>query len=222
MNEGLWEHGNYILLRNKSDEAVAREHQISIDKLKEEIAASKAVLMKERNKRIRPGLDDKQLTSWNALMLKAYADAYSTFGEKAWLEKAINTANFILEKTKQPGGGLFHSHKNGKSTVNGLLEDYSFTIEGLVALYQASGQEQWLNKAEELMEYTIAHFYDHTSGMFFFTSNDHESLIARKMEINDNVIPASNSAMAKCLFLLGHLFQQIRLHSQGNRICCTT
>ncbi len=203
--KGLWE-DNYILLRDKSDEVFAKQHHISMEDLQKNISHCKALLLQERSKRVRPGLDDKQLTSWNALMIKAYADAYSAFAESAWLEKAVKAAGFIFEKCTKHDGGFFHSYKNGKATVNGLLEDYCFMIEALIALYQASGQETWLYKAEELMQYTLKHFHDPLSGMFFFTPDDHETLIARKTEINDNVIPASNSCMAKNLFLLGQYF----------------
>src|SRR5207253_3068941 len=102
-----------------------------INKLKKKVLA-------EREKRIKPGLDDKTLTSWNALMLKAYADAYNTFDDQNFLDAALTNANFILSKQKRTDGGLNHNYKNGTSNINGYLEDYSFTIEAFIALYECT------------------------------------------------------------------------------------
>jgi len=207
-SKGLWEHGNYILLRKTGDAEFAEKRGWKTDELKQKVKAVNALLLKERSKRIRPGLDDKQLTSWNALMLKGYADAYRVFGKKEYLEIAIKNADFILKTQRKKDGGLWHSHKAGRSTINGFLEDYSFTIEALVSLYQATFDRKWLDEADRLASYAVAHFHDTETGMFFFNSNDDTKLIARKMELTDNVIPASNSSMAKGLFYLGHYFDK--------------
>lgn len=204
--KGLWEHGNYILLRDDTDEDFAKQKGWSADELKAKVAEVKSQLMAERDKRIRPGLDDKQLTSWNALMLKGYADAYRIFGNEDYLKIALKSAGFILKTQRKEDGGLWHSHKEGRSTINGFLEDYCFTIEALISLYQATFDRKWLDEADALVKYTIEHFHDAESGMFFFNSNSDAQLIARKMELTDNVIPASNSSIAKGLFLLGHYF----------------
>jgi uncharacterized protein YyaL (SSP411 family) len=205
-NNGLWEHGNYILLRNQPDAVIAKQHTITADELHKKITDLKKKVLSVREKRIRPGLDDKTLTSWNALMLKAYADAYNTFGDARYLEAALKNANFILQKQKRSDGGLNHNYKNGKSNINGYLEDYSFTIEAFIALYEASLDEKWLNEAKQLADFTVTHFHDKNSVMFWFTSDLDKALIARKMEVMDNVIPSSNSSMAKALFLLGNYF----------------
>ena len=200
---GLWEHGNYILLRKESKDRIAKKYNVSVSDLESKIENWKGILMKERDKRIRPGLDDKSLTSWNALMLKGYIDAYMTFGDKHHLDIAMKNANFIINTQMNQEGKLFHSYKNGRSTINAYLEDYALTISAFVRLYESTFDEKWLTYLEKLTEYAIAHFYDTKSGMFFFTSDLDPKLIARKMEINDNVIPASNSVMANCLFDLG-------------------
>ncbi len=212
---GFWEHGNYILLRKKSDAEIAKLHGITIEQLQKEIASVKKIMLAARAKRIRPGLDDKQLTSWNALMLKGYVDAYTVFNEQHFLTTALKNAEFILTKLRNHDGGLNHTsppsplqlergvRQDGVRSINGYLEDYCFTIEAFIALYQATFDEKWLITAKQLMDYAIAHFYDKTSGMFFFTSDIDKVLITRKMELNDNVIPASNSSIAKGLFLLG-------------------
>ncbi len=130
------------------------------------------------------------------------------FGEKQLLDAALKNASFILEKQVRDDGGLNHSYKNGRSSINGFLEDYALVIDAFISLYQATFDEQWLNHAKQLSDYSIAHFYEEKagSGLFYFTSNVDASLIARKMEIQDNVIPSSNSVMANNLFLLANYF----------------
>jgi uncharacterized protein YyaL (SSP411 family) len=201
---GLWEHGNYILLRRQEYDPIAKEFGITKSVLKEKMISAKNLLLLERSKRVRPGLDDKSLCSWNALMAKAYADAYRSFSEPAWLDAARKSMNLLLHDLRRPDGGLFHTFKNGKATVNGFLEDYSFTIEACLALYECSFEASWLSDAAALCEYALKHFQDNESGFFYFTSSLDPPLIARKFELSDNVIPASNSSLAKCLFQLGH------------------
>jgi uncharacterized protein YyaL (SSP411 family) len=201
---GHWEHGNFILLKREEEKIIAAKNGMNMEQLKEKIKKVKSVLLDVREKRIKPGLDDKTLTSWNAMMMKAYADAYDAFGEKEFLLSAIKNAKFIRDFQLRQDSGLFHSWKNGKSTINGFLEDYAFTIEAFVTLYQSTFDEEWLNLAIKLTAYVFKHFSDDSTGMFFFTSDEDPALIARKMELSDNVIPASNSVMAKNLFYLGH------------------
>jgi uncharacterized protein len=202
---GKWE-GHYILLRKKEDNEIAKKFDLSTDELKTKINNINKKLLNERAKRIRPGLDDKTLTSWNALMLKGYVDAYNAFGEKEFLQTAIENGNFILKNQKRKDDGLNHNYKNGVSNLDGYLEDYALTIEAFITLYQATFDEKWLNESKKLIDYTITHFYDSETGFFFFTSDLAKGLVARKMELSDNVIPASNSSLAKGLFLLGEYF----------------
>ena len=205
---GYWEEGNYILLRKKSDEQIAKQFGITVENLKKEIAEDKQKLLSVRNKRVHPGLDDKQLTSWNALMTKAYCDAYNAFGDQKFLENALLNAGHNWKTLWQNDGGYIHSYKEGskRSNTPGFLEDYSFSAEAFIALYQCTFDETWLERARTVTDYAIRHFYDERSKMFFFTSDADAPLVTRKMEINDNVIPASNSSMAKVLFALGYYF----------------
>lgn len=205
-NKGYWEHDAYILLKTQTDEEFATAHNLKIEELNILKSNWKQLLLAERNKRIKPGLDDKSLTSWNGLMLKALCDAYAVFEEPYFLSLAENNARFITNVQMNSNGRLNHSYKNGKSTINGYLEDYCFTISGLIALYEVTFEEEWLEKAKTLVDYSIEHFHDSVSQMFYFTSDKDNPLIARKMEVSDNVIPSSNSEMAKCLFLLGHIY----------------
>ena len=207
-SKGLWEHGNYILLKNKNKKQIAKKHKISVSDLEIKIEDWKLILMKERDKRIRPGLDDKSLTSWNALMLKGYIDSYMAFGEKKHLDIALRNANFIANTQMQKDGKLWHSYKEGRTTINAYLEDYAIVSSAFIRLYEATFDESWLTKVEQLVTYATENFYDKNSGMFYFTSKLDPKLVARKMEINDNVIPSSNSVMANVLYDLGTILDQ--------------
>ena len=201
--DGFWEHGVNILLKNETDESFAKRNKLNLKELAEKVNTAKELLLKEREERIRPGLDDKILTSWNGLMLVGYVKAYNAFVDKSYLKAALKNANFICSKLMDEDYRLSRNYKNSKSSINGFLDDYAFTIQGFISLYQATFDSQWLKKAEGLLEYATKHFYDEKSGMYYYTSEIDAALIARKMEVSDNVIPSSNSEMAKNLFLIG-------------------
>ncbi|MBK8519553.1 MAG: thioredoxin domain-containing protein [Chitinophagaceae bacterium] len=215
---GNWEHGNSILLRNERDEAIAEAFTITVEELNNKIDAAKAKLMQIRNARIKPGLDDKILSSWNALMISGYTKAYRVFGEEAFLETAVTNANFLLQHAIAGDGEMTRNYKNGKASINALLDDYAFTTAAFIELYQATFDEKWLMEADKITGYAFEHFFDTTSGMFFYTHNQYADLIARKMELSDNVIPSSNSEMAKNLFLLGHFFNKVEYISKAKQM----
>ena len=127
---------------------------------------AKVKLMKARDKRVRPGLDDKGLTAWNALMLKGYVDAYKAFGKEAYLKTAINNANFIVSEMLQSDNRLHRNYKDGKSVINAFLDDYALTAEAFIALYQVTFDEKWLLTAKDLVDYATTHFFDAESGMY--------------------------------------------------------
>jgi hypothetical protein len=203
---GNWEDQKNILHRKSSDSQIAKKFNISLEKLQTTIKACKAKLTKVRSNRVKPRLDDKILTAWNALMLKGYIDAYRAFDDTDFLNKALKSANFLSNNMIGKSNEVMRNYKNEKASINGLLDDYAFTISAFTALYQATFDEKWLYKAKDLNDYAITHFFDTKSGMFFYTHNNHSNLIARKMEVADNVIPSSNSEMAKNLFFLGLYF----------------
>lgn len=207
--EGNWEHGNNILYRNVREADFARQHHVEPQSFKVAHALLKAHLLEIRARRIHPGLDDKILCSWNGLMLKGLVDAYQVFGEAEFLELALQNAGFIQEKFRS-GDQLYHSYKNGRATITGYLEDYAFVIDAYLALYQATFDETWLTEANQLTRYVMDNFYDEAEQLFFFTDATAEKLIARKKELFDNVIPSSNSAMAKNLYFLGLLLDKNR------------
>ncbi|MFD1094200.1 thioredoxin domain-containing protein [Salegentibacter chungangensis] len=204
-NYGKWEKDNYVLIRTKSFEVLASELNMSEDELQEKNRGWMKTLKKERQNRSKPGLDDKSLTSWNAMMLTGYLEAYKALGHPEYLEAARKNANFILERQLKADSSLYHSYKGGKSSINAYLEDYAFCIEAFLALYEVTLAENWLKRAQDFTERCFNDFYDSNSDMFFFTSNKDEALITRPMEVTDNVIPASNSVMAKNLFKLGQI-----------------
>lgn len=208
---GNWEHGKNILFRRKSDDTYLEKYEMSsAEELHSKLQESKVKLMNIRDQRIRPGLDDKILTSWNALMLKGYIDAYRALGHESYLEMALKNARFILEKCKRPDGGLNRNYKAGKSNINGFLIDYSTTIEALVDLYEVTFEESYLEEARSFAEYAIQHFYDTESRLFYYTSDEDDALISRTRELTDNVISGSNSSMVKGLLYLGHYFYEER------------
>lgn len=213
-----WEHQNYNLHRTKSDAEIASTHKISDEELKQKVKNWKSILLKKREERSRPRLDDKILTSWNALMLKGYTDAYRVFNDPHFLQVAIKNGNFIIANQLREDGGLNRNFKNGQSTINGYLEDYATTIDAFLQLYQVTLDEQWLRTARQLTDYCYDHFYDDKSAMFFFTSDQDEALIARKIDTDDNVISSSNSIMANNLFLLGHYFYNKRYSDNAQQM----
>lgn len=205
---GHWEAGNYVLIRSQSDEELAKELGLTKEKLQEKIKHLNNKLKEHRSSRVKPGLDDKTLSSWNALTIKGLVEAYFSFGDESYLDLAKKNAHFLIQHQLKEDGSLWHSYKNGKSSINAYLEDYSFTIEAFIVLYEASLEEKWLQKAEELTRYCLSHFSDEESKMFFFTSDLDPELIARKVEASDNVIPSSNSSLARSLFRLGKYFEK--------------
>lgn len=204
--KGNWEKGNNILFKTATDEKFAAKYKISTTELSKDIESAKKTLLAARTKRVRPALDDKILTSWNALMIKGYVDAYRVFDDIRFLNLALKNANFILKNLQGEDHHLKRNFKNRKASINGFLDDYAFTIEAFISLYQATFDEKWLKEAQKITDYVVLHFFDTKSGMFYYTSTLDLDLITRKMEIPDNVIPSSNSAMAKNLFVLGNYF----------------
>jgi len=200
---GYWEKGQYVLTRKDSIKKIAKKFKISIEKLQTTLNKCILVLQKARTKKTKPALDDKTLTSWNALMAKGYLDAYEALGKTEHLTTAIKNANFITDNLFKKDGGLYHNFKNGKSTINGYLEDYATTIQLFIKLHENTLNAKWLIKANELTNYCFTHFYNPENDLFYFTSSKDPKLVVRNTEFQDNVIPASNSVMAKNLFYLG-------------------
>lgn len=202
---GKWEEDKYVLIRTKPDEAIASEFNLSEKELLLKKEKWTTQLKEIREEREKPGLDDKSLTSWNALMLNAYAEAYKSFEEPEFLEMALNNAEFLLKKQTKEDFRLYHNYKNGKSSINAYLEDYVFCSEAFLNLYETTFEEKWLEYSEQLINVCLEDFQDKETGLFYFTSSKDEALITRNYELTDNVTPASNSVMAKNLFKISKI-----------------
>jgi uncharacterized protein len=215
--DGTWEHETNILCRNYTAEEFCENQNLNHDDFKKLEQEWQRIILRERKKRIRPGLDDKILASWNGLMLNGIIDAYRIFDEERFLALAIENATFIESKMIE-NGNLWHSYKNGVAKIEGYLEDYGAIIQAFTNLYQATFDEKWLHLAQTLTATCIANFYDEKESLFYFTSSESEKLIARKKEIFDNVIPSSNSMMAHNLIILGHLIGNDNYVSIGKKM----
>lgn len=196
-----------VLFVESRDEHLIRETGYTVEEWHDYLRNIKAKLLGYRSLRVRPGLDDKQLTGWNALMMKGLVDAYRTFENQEYLKLAQDIAAFI-ENENMKEGKLLHQPADVNRSIPAFLDDYACTVEAYIALYEATFEEQWLYKARSLAEQALVLFYEEASGTLYYTAVDAEQLIARKSEIMDNVIPASSSIMVRQLYKLGLLFDE--------------
>jgi len=205
-DSGNWEDGKNILHRKITKEEFAIKKGLSQVECNKILADAVRTLLLARNKRIHPSLDDKILLSWNALMLKGYVDAYFALGDPDYLQIALNNARFLEKNMVRQGGRLWRNYIDGKASIDAFLDDYALLAKAFIFLYQATFDVHWLDKARSITEYAIAHFRDSQSGVFYYTSDASENLVARKMELSDNVIPASNSVLGEVIYLLGEYY----------------
>ena len=166
------------------------------------LADARRALLEARAERVRPGLDDKRLASWNALAIGALAETGAATGRDDHLDAARGCAEFVLRDLRDDEGRLLRTYKDGEGRLNGYLEDHAFLLEALLTLYEATFEQRWFEEARALADTTIARFGDPERGGFFSTSDDHEELIARRKEIGDHPIPSGNSAAALGLLRL--------------------
>jgi uncharacterized protein YyaL (SSP411 family) len=170
-----------------------------------ELGDARTALYAWRDRRVRPGLDDKRICSWNALMVAAFADAGAAIGRQDYLDAACACARFILESMRDSDGHLLRTWKEGEGRLNAYLEDHAFLVEALLRLYEASLDVRWFDAARETADAMIERFADDERGGFFTTSNDHEELIARRKDVGDHPIPSGNSSAAYGLLRLAAL-----------------
>lgn len=205
-SSGNWEHQKNIPDINFGEADVAKKFEMSEEDLEKKCAYLNSLLLEAREKRTRPATDDKILTSWNSLMTIGFIDAHRAFDKTSFLDVARENIDFLLSSVLNPDYSLFRNYKNGKASIPGFLDDYAFLITALIEFYQVSFEENYLKTAQKLMQYCIENFYDFDKDIFYYTDKKHNKLIVRKTEITDNVIPSSNSEMAKNLFKLGKYF----------------
>ncbi len=199
---GYWEEDKFILLKTETDIDFIKKKKWSQEEFKSKKKRVVEVLNKVRDKRIKPGLDNKKISSWNGIMLKGLCDAYSINQDENILMLAINNANWLVNEQIRNNTIIHCKTKN----IEGFLEDYAFVIAAFISLYQITCDEKWLEQAKKITEKSLELFLDKESKLMFFTAKD-TSLIARKMEVYDSVIPSSNSVMATNLFHLGHFYR---------------
>jgi uncharacterized protein len=154
---------------------------------------------------VRPGLDDKRLTAWNALMISALADAGAALGEPRYRDAAVAAAEFLLRDLRDESSRLLRTYNQGRAHLGAYLEDHAFLLEALLTLYEATFDPRWFVEARALADQILERFADPERGGFFSTATDHEPLIARRKELDDHPIPAGGSAAAFGLLRLARL-----------------
>ncbi|KAG2480842.1 MAG: Thymidylate kinase [Nitrosopumilales archaeon] len=202
---GNWE-GKSILCNNVNLSSVAFQAGISEDQLRQNLDSNAKKLLDVRSKRIAPGLDDKVLTSWNALMITAFAKGYRVTNEKKYLDAAEKCIDFI-ENNLVKDGKLLRTYKDGKAKLQGYLEDYSYFGVSLLDVFEINPELKFLERAQEIANYLVEHFWDSETNSFYMTADDHEKLIIRPKSNYDLSLPSGNSVAANLLLRLFHLTQ---------------
>ncbi|AIM38674.1 thioredoxin [Sphingobacterium sp. ML3W] len=204
--QGNWEeeHTN-ILISDIEADKLAQEAGYTADEWENYLRDIKKKLFDYRKKRVHPGLDHKQLATWNALLLNGLIDAYRVFDRQEYLDLALQNAEFINNELIAADFSMLHQPQDTNRSIPGFLDDYAFTIAAFTALYEATFEEKWLMKAKGLIDKTIELFYDKNEKTFFYSASNAEKLIARKSEVMDNVIPSSTSTICRQLKKIGLL-----------------
>ncbi|MDX6699705.1 MAG: uncharacterized protein QOE65_3102 [Solirubrobacteraceae bacterium] len=177
--------------------------------------AIRAALYEARERRVRPGLDDKRLTSWNALMVAALADAGAALERPDYLDAAAGAADFLLGSLRDERGRLRRTWKDGRARLAGYLEDHAYSVEALLTLYEATFDPRWFTAARELADVMVQAFGDPEHGGFFTTASDHEALAARRKDLEDTPIPSGSSSAALGLLRLAALTGEAEYERQA-------
>ncbi len=185
-------------------EDVAVAHNIPVEELRASLNESKRILFELREKRVKPDRDEKILTAWNGLMMASFAEAGIVLDRPDYTEAARRNAEFVLSKLSEDGS-LLRTWKDGRAKFNAYLEDYAFLAEGLLTLFETTGEARWLKEALALADRMIEEFWDNEGGGFFFTGKSHEELIVRSKDYFDNATPSGNSVAAMVLLRLAAL-----------------
>ncbi|MBX3433699.1 MAG: thioredoxin domain-containing protein [Pirellulales bacterium] len=197
--------GRNILHLPRSIEQAAKLMNRDADSLAAELAASRAKLFAARERRVRPGKDDKVLVSWNALAIDALARAGATLGEPRFAAAAQHAADFLLRELRRPDGRLLHAWRQGQAKLDAYLDDYAYLANALITLYETTFAPRYVEEALALADVMIDRFADPQAGGFYFTADDHEQLIARTKDVTDSSVPAANGMAATALVRLAKL-----------------
>ena len=218
-DKGNFEHQN-ILHTKEELEAFVKKKNIEAAELKNIIARSKKNLLEKRNKRIRPGMDDKIILGWNALMNTAFSKAFAATGNDEYKIIAVRNMSFLLKNFSVNGqAGYYHTWKNDQVKYSAFLDDYAFLIEALILLQEITGNAEWLVEARQVTEFVIEHFSEKETGFFFYTSVDNKDVIVRKKEVYDGATPSGNAIMAANLHKLSVYFDKKEWEEQSIKIC---
>ena len=213
-----WAEGKYVLFRELSDAEFAKANGLEPQELLQLKMEWSAQLLSERSKRVRPGLDDKIITSWNALLITGLVDAFEATGQRKYLRKAEGIYTFI-EGNNKDEDGLLHTYKPGGKRNPGFLEDYAFLAHGALRLYSATGEVAYLDDARKLHGMAEERFSDTASGLLRYSESS--ELISTVIKTNDDVIPSANSVMAQNAFLLGHIDYNKELVTRAQEMVAT-
>ena len=203
---GNWNKGNNILFATYTPQEFALSKKQTPDQFISLLHKTKKGLLEERNKRNKPAADTKILTAWNAMMIKAYADAYMATGTEDYLTKAMMIARFLEKNMLGNDGSLKRNFKDGKTSINGFLDDYASTASAFIKLYSVSFDINWITLAKQITDHAIKNFYSMDAGLFYYIASNESKLAVRKMDIDDEAIPSSNSIMAGVLYSLGVIY----------------
>jgi len=203
--EGNWEEGKNILMPVMTLKEFSEKKGIPEEVLTKKLELIKNKLLTHRSMREYPGLDDKILTSWNALLIKALAEAYQATGDEMFKEKALHCGSYLLKNMIDKD---FKVYRASGRKITGFLDDYAFTSKAFILLYQISFDESWLEHLRKLLDRIFQSFYDPETGMFFYSPENESNPVTRQLELSDNVIPSSNSVLAKVLFYASIYFEK--------------
>ena len=219
-DRGNFEHQN-ILNVPRPPELFSKLEKISVQELEAKVRTAKQKLFAAREPRVRPGRDEKILTDWNGLMLRAFAEAALYLNRDDYRQIAVANAQFLLD-TLWDGQRLLHNFKDGRARFNGYLDDYANLADGLLALYGLTFESRWLEHATALVDKMIEQFWDATNGGFYFTAANHEELISRTKDFFDNATPSGNSVAADVLTRMAALLDRDDYRQIVNRILEST
>lgn len=203
--EGNWE-GKNILWRQRTFEEFSQAKEMDVEVLKQKLAKSRAKLFAVRDKRIHPGLDDKLLLDWNALMCSAYAKSYAALGDEKYRDAAVRNIDFLRENFIQADGFMmYHTWKGGKAQYDAFLDDYAFLIEALMDVYEITFDTEYLLQADRYTQFVLENFLDGEEKLFYFTSAQQQDIPLRRKDLYDSATPSGNSTMVRNLQRMGIL-----------------
>jgi len=216
--EGNWEAGKNVLYIASDIQALAEKYHTTPSHIQEILEHARQRLFEARQMRTRPATDDKILTSWNALMLNALVAMYRATSDQRYREAAAHLYAFLKKNMWREGGRLYRNYKDGHAGIEAFLDDYAHLAQALLHLYEITFDKCYLFDAQQLVRHVFEHFSDPKDVLFYYTSDQSDTLFARKKELEDNVIPSSNSVMAEVLFRLGIMLDSAQYRRRAQKM----